>query len=102
MDINEALNTMCERCYNHEVCMGTGCEPKKTLEALVQKNTSKKIIKIFHGILDEHRGDLEKTPEQLDKAYGMPACPACKNVLSVLDTYCPACGQAINFDEEDL
>lgn len=32
MTFNEALETMCERCINHEMCMGTGCAPKKTLE----------------------------------------------------------------------
>ena len=31
MNYNEALETMCTRCTNYEVCQGTGCEPKKTL-----------------------------------------------------------------------
>lgn len=32
MTYEEAIETMCNRCINFEVCGGTGCAPKKTLE----------------------------------------------------------------------
>lgn len=31
MRSHEALMTMCNRCINHEQCMGTGCEPRRVL-----------------------------------------------------------------------
>ena len=31
MNYNEALEIMCIRCTNYEVCQGTGCQPKKDL-----------------------------------------------------------------------
>ena len=37
MTYNEALETMCKRCTNYEVCRGTGCEPKKTLAEFPNK-----------------------------------------------------------------
>lgn len=30
-NFKEAINVMCKRCINYEVCQGTGCEPKNTL-----------------------------------------------------------------------
>lgn len=30
----EAVQTMCKRCENHDVCMGTGCEPKRLLSEI--------------------------------------------------------------------
>lgn len=35
MDVHEAIDVMCRRCINYEVCQGTGCEPKKVLTELV-------------------------------------------------------------------
>lgn len=29
---NEAIEIMCRRCINYEVCSGTGCEPKRALK----------------------------------------------------------------------
>lgn len=40
----KALETMCERCINHEMCMGTGCAPKKELEELVKRATTGTVI----------------------------------------------------------
>lgn len=31
MDVHEAIDIMCRRCINYEVCQGTGCGPKKVL-----------------------------------------------------------------------
>lgn len=31
MDVHEAIDVMCKRCTNYEVCQGTGCQPKKIL-----------------------------------------------------------------------
>ena len=33
----EALATMCKRCECHEMCQGTGCEPRRTLEKLIEE-----------------------------------------------------------------
>ena len=33
----EALTCMCRRCMNYAVCSGTGCEPKNTLQRLIDK-----------------------------------------------------------------
>lgn len=37
MKYNEAIETMCKRCTNYDVCQGTGCEPKKTLAEFPNK-----------------------------------------------------------------
>lgn len=37
MTYREAIKSMCERCTNHEMCMGIGCEPKKTLENITEE-----------------------------------------------------------------
>ena len=34
-EMQEALNVMCERCINHEVCMGTGYRPRRQLQDLI-------------------------------------------------------------------
>lgn len=31
----EALTCMCRRCMNYAVCSGTGCEPKRKLQELI-------------------------------------------------------------------
>lgn len=33
-DYDEAIQIMCKRCINHQLCMGTGCTPKNQLVAL--------------------------------------------------------------------
>lgn len=35
---------MCKRCTNHFACQGTGCQPKKDLQELVDRATPKKVI----------------------------------------------------------
>ena len=37
-----ALIEMCENCRNHEMCKGTGCSDKKTLQKLVSKDVPEK------------------------------------------------------------
>jgi len=32
----KALEIMCERCCNHDMCMGTGCEPKRKIMELIE------------------------------------------------------------------
>lgn len=39
-----ALETMCKRCKNYEVCQGTGCGPKKELADAIQLLKSQKEI----------------------------------------------------------
>lgn len=36
-ELNEQLETMCRRCENHEVCLGTGCTPKQELYKLINE-----------------------------------------------------------------
>ena len=49
MNNKEALEIMCERCINHEVCCGTGCEPKRIIkEALIK--TERETYDELYGI----------------------------------------------------
>lgn len=81
-----ALIEMCENCRNHEMCKGTGCSPKKTLQKLVSKDVPEKVIyerKV--GYISSHIIDL-------------PICPSCgvifsKEIEQNLSEYCPKCGQ---------
>ena len=49
MTPNEAIETMCRRCINYEMCSGTGCEPKRILET---HNTADFISKTDEAIVD--------------------------------------------------
>lgn len=81
-----ALIAMCEKCVNHEMCKGTGCSDKRTLQKLVSKNMPAKVI--FErqvGYISGHITDL-------------PICPSCGIVFSnevekIQPEYCPKCGQ---------
>lgn len=81
-----ALIAMCEKCVNHEICKGTGCSDKKTLQKLVSKDVPAKVIferKV--GYISGHIIDL-------------PICPSCgiifsKEVEQNQFEYCPKCGQ---------
>ena len=81
-----ALIAMCEKCVNHEMCKGTGCSDKKTLQKLVCKDVPAKVI--FErqvGYISGHITDL-------------PICPNCGIIFSnevekIQPEYCPKCGQ---------
>ena len=83
-----ALIAMCEKCVNHEMCKGTGCSDKKTLQKLVSKDVPAKVI--FErqvGYISGHITDL-------------PICPSCgivfsKEVEQIQPEYCPKCGQRL-------
>lgn len=81
-----ALIKMCENCRNHEMCKGTGCSDKKTLQKLVSKDVPAKVIlKRQVGYISGHITDL-------------PICPNCGIVFSNeveknQPEYCPKCGQ---------
>ena len=49
MTPNEAIEIMCRRCINYEICSGTGCEPKRVLET---HNTTDFISKTDEAIVD--------------------------------------------------
>lgn len=49
MTPEEAIEIMCRRCINYEICSGTGCEPKRILET---HNTSDFISKTDEAIID--------------------------------------------------
>lgn len=36
MTVREAINTLCKKCESHEMCQGTGCEPKRTLTKMYE------------------------------------------------------------------
>ena len=38
MTNKEALEIMCKRCSQHDICQGTGCEPKRILESEVNND----------------------------------------------------------------
>lgn len=40
MTKKEALEIMCRRCSQHDICQGTGCEPKRLLELNLIGDTS--------------------------------------------------------------
>lgn len=81
-----ALIAMCEKCVNHEMCKGTGCSDKKTLQKLVSKDVPAKVIlKRQVGYISGYIIDL-------------PICPNCGVVFSnevekIQPEYCPKCGQ---------
>lgn len=49
MTPEEAIEIMCRRCINYEICSGTGCEPKRILET---HKTTDFISKIDEAIVD--------------------------------------------------
>ena len=75
--LTEDLNSMCERCMNHSVCEGTGCRPKKDLEALIERYTPTRGA----------RG-----------TYPRDDCPSCGHNIFPHMKYCNLCGQAINWE----
>ena len=81
-----ALIAMCEKCVNHEMCKGTGCSDKKTLQKLVSKDVpAKGILKRQVGYISGYIIDL-------------PICPNCGIIFSnevekIQPEYCPKCGQ---------
>lgn len=38
MNKHKALETMCRRCINYEVCQATRCEPKKVLQQAIKES----------------------------------------------------------------
>lgn len=74
MDAKEALEIMCRRCKNFEMCQGTGCEPRKKLIELVERDTPKKVV--------------------YDNCVGL-ICPVCSTNVNYAENYCTNCGQAI-------
>lgn len=89
----EALETMCGRCINHEMCQGTGCNPKNILKELVRKTTPMKPFK----------------REELMVDYIIGTCPTCgcgvdNNLIKIDDddkiTFCINCGQPIDWSEK--
>ena len=87
-----ALIAMCEKCVNHEMCKGTGCSDKKTLQKLVSKDVPAKVIferKV--GYISGHIIDL-------------PICPSCgiifpNEVEKIHPEYCPKCGQKLDWSK---
>lgn len=108
----EALNTMCKRCANHFACQGTGCQPKKNLQELVDLATPKKPIKKYYVETSKKFGTIKKVDFR---------CPNCKTALTngvhnslgiaadietkfievIKDRrYCSVCGKAIDWSDE--
>jgi len=92
MTNEEALDIMCKRCENHEVCMGTGCTPKSTIEKVIEKQipkkpkTERKTVDLGNGysvkIIDIHK------------------CPECgKTIMKGYRCYGLDCGQKIDWGD---
>lgn len=80
MDAKEALEIMCRRCKNFEMCQGTGCEPRKKLIELAERDTPKKAT-----IID----------------YMTVHCRNCGFTMELVHKpkYCQNCGQAIDWSD---
>lgn len=81
-----ALTAMCEKCINHEMCKGTGCSDKKTLQKLVSKDVPQKVV------YQRRVGYITKT------SFGVYNCPTCgvaftEELRRNIVDYCPKCGQ---------
>ena len=97
MIYEEALDIMCKRCTNYEMCQGTGCNPKNVLAELIEKQTPKKAqIKPFY---------LKGNPEPIDYLVSCPDCdefichPTEYNAEDY--KYCTYCGRRIEWDWSD-
>jgi len=66
MDPKVALNTMCKRCNSHLMCQGTGCEPRRVLNTIIdEKETYDKLIKEWDEIITKiQRLEAEKAKNQ--------------------------------------
>lgn len=51
----EALETMCRRCTNYEMCQGTGCGPRKTLQELIDDVIADNLLSALGHELGESR-----------------------------------------------
>lgn len=75
----EALEAMCKRCSNNFICKGTGCQPKKDLKELIERDEPKKLVK--------------------------NCCPNCNWELPqsalFLKTRCWNCGQKIDWSDDE-
>lgn len=78
MDAKEAVEIMCEKhCKNFEMCQGTGCEPRRKLLELAERDTPKKVV--------------------YDGCVGL-ICPVCSSNVNYYENYCTNCGQNIEGD----
>lgn len=92
----EALETMCKRCINHEMCQGTGCQPKKDLQELVERATPKKPIDRTK-YEDRSNGFFEYHGETLRDIR----CPNCNKRIRLVHKYkhCAKCGQRLLWEK---
>lgn len=97
-EMKEALETMCRRCTNYEMCQGTGCNPKNVLSELVEKQIPKKApIKPLY---------FEGNPKPIDYMVHCPDCdePICHPTeyeAKEYYQYCPHCGRRVEWDWSD-
>lgn len=83
-----ALETMCKRCENYEVCQGTGCGPKKELADAIQLLKSQKeiieqnednvelVVYVLTGLKESHeevvkKNDNDEASWNRASAYGL-------------------------------
>lgn len=62
MNCRQAVETMCNNCKNHEMCMGTGCRPKNDL--LFCADNFETVKKLYDVLVKNN----EKLEQALDRA----------------------------------
>lgn len=97
MTLEESLEAMCRRCFNHEQCLGTGCAPKKKLEALVDNQSSS--LWTEYELRNPYPNNYKHC---IDNGHSMLECPECESrIISALFShavgdygyrFCPYCG----------
>lgn len=87
MTYEEALDTMCKRCTNHEMCQGTGCNPKNVLAEAIEKQVPKA------ARVEEYETKSQRGRTIRCKKY---ICSNCgKSNGRKITPYCPYCGQRL-------
>lgn len=77
-DYSKSLEDMCNRCTNHPICEGTGCQPKKDLADLIRKATPTRGV---------------------NRAKYRDDCPSCGHNIFPHMQYCDICGQALTWED---
>ena len=91
MEYQNALNVMCNRCVNHEICQGTGCSPKQKLQELVTKASKTVPMKVLET-------NSSFVCRQCCTIISMKYDGVCIECLKQRE-FCPVCGQAIDWSD---
>lgn len=77
MTRDEAIEIMCRRCVNHEICSGTGCGPLRTLKEESScvyefKQETRNLVSFLSKLKEEH--DTCIMPDDTCKTAGCDDC----------------------------